>query len=128
MRQLRDAMRRLLEDDAARLELTRAPLNVVDRIVENRVELPARRLAFLLGRRHHQPHAAAVEERHARRRLEEKTDAEHVPVERHRAGKVPHRDRDLTDPRQPDAASYCRHRTPPVMTPGCRRPLPCYIS
>src|SRR6185295_10243639 len=78
-------------------------------VVEDRVELLARRAALALRRRQHQAGAAAVEERHARRRLEQEAQAEHVAVERHRAGKIRHREGNLSDPRDADVAAYCSH-------------------
>src|SRR4051812_7144207 len=107
-------MRRLLEADAAALEVARRLLDVVDLKIENRVELLAGRAALPLGRRQHQADAAAVEEGEARRRLEQEPHPEHVPIERHRARQVAHRHRDLPDPRQADAAHCCRHRALPA--------------
>jgi hypothetical protein len=65
--------------------------------------------ARFLRQRQHQADAAAVEECHRRRRLEEEPQAEDVAVERDRPGQVADRHRDLADARDADSVTHFRH-------------------
>src|SRR6185295_14047719 len=110
VRQTRDDVRRGLEDDAARDQHRRRLLDVVDRVVEDRGELLPGHAPLLLRQRQHQPHAAAVEERQRRRRLEQELHPQQVAIERHRLRQIAHGHGNLPDSRQPEVFSHRRHR------------------